>query len=1084
MPNLRIIEDLQVDPVTNATATAFDPIQKVLAVGYSNGSIRLFFAQKYTASTPLQTNGTSAITHVRFITGHAALVCIDYAGVLRVFDLDTLGFCFDYQVPMAPTCISSFAGTSWVLVGTEGGRVYFVDCVNGYKSDYSIGCLAKPVSPVAAVETHPLETEKILIAYVNGTTVVCDLGKASISERAMTLGKYTYESPLELMAKTSGVWILDAGWSPTGDKIAVSYSNGVIAVFESNGGSTKPIVVRTIQCPDIQSPENIQEAAANMPSKLSCLGTIRWCLHGQTDRSFLVVTSGSTAKLQSYIHILSTNGKNVDIKCSQNIVLEDSIELPASLLSISTITSSSPWRNGNDGVVELTALVGQRAFVQKLFISPDLHIHSGNLPGELKWSIVPAVQQFAVEGTLSTVLNRALLCSATAGSTVPASSNGALSQLYCCIDDASTLSFWCTVDQRLCHCDDVSLNLDSLFRMVGTEGQITSVHLCALSGLLAIGTDSGETFLCLLTTDRWESLAQQYTPITQLHKLALQYYSMRPRQPQRPTTTQSTRPHSTQVDSADQQHLGLQRHRSASLHDGGVFKRKSKRLSSSFGTLFRRGSSASGHLRENSKHKADATNAVLSRDTNIDAMAWKQQLNKLALEMTPMVYGLQFDPRQQQLISGNTLPTDADKSYLSMDISEQKNDSLQLFIRPFMLARFVYCPVVKVVTSEHGLVAIAYSNGTLVVVDAIGQKVVLADNINLSPKANSASVSDLFGAANESPVVITTMVFAAIGSGSQMSLLVGTSCGHIYQYADFEKPPILVATAPESPIIYLTLEPADGTANSQLLVVGTVGSITLHQFHSTGPVATFQPSDSKAQILSMRVVHLPSGWHGIAAIIRNNGLAMVSLPDLTEKVGLKLPSSVERLLHAADACIGAGGQIQVLGPGGRLAQLHVTDAVAELTESSSMQQEYYDNSLKPPPQPVRKGITSWLLGKATDPTADIDAFLGSHHRDLLAQGGTKPGARLHNNMLQLETEDPPALSKRSRQDSKLGEIDKSLDMGEIAETQELLERRGQQLEEVSQAMDQLSLQSEGFLKKIRAYNAEQEKKSKRRFGLF
>ncbi|KAJ1750041.1 Lethal(2) giant larvae sro7 [Coemansia sp. RSA 1821] len=1078
MSTLRIIEDLQVDPVANATATAFDPIQQALAVGYSNGTIRLF--TQHTASTRLHTNGTSAITHIRFITGYAALVCIDHVGLLRVFDLETLEFCFDYQVPIAPTCISSFAGTSWVLVGTEGGRVYFVDCVNGYKSDYSIGCLAKPVAPVAAVATHPLETEKILIAYVNGAVVVCDLGKASMSERAMTVGKYSYESPLEL-ASSSGVWILDAGWSPAGDKIAVSYSNGVIAVFASNGGTLNPMIARTIQCPDIQTPENIQQAATNMAPKLSCLGTIRWCTHGETDRSFLVVTSGSTTKLQNYIHILSTNGKNADVKCSQDIVLESSFELPASLLSISTVTSSSPWRNGNDGVVELAALVGQRTLVRKLRILPDLRICSSSLPGELEWCIVPVAQQFAVEGTLSTVLNKALLCSATADSAVPASSNKAVLQLYCCVDDANTLSLWCTVDQRLCRCDGISLNLDTLFRMVGAEGQITSIHFCALSGLLAMGTDSGETFLCLLTTDPWESLAQQYTSTNQLRKLALQYYNMRPQQPQRPST-QGNRPHSTQVDSPSQQHLGLQRHRSASLHDGGFIKRKSKRLSSSFGMLFRRGSSASGHIRENSKRQDDAGNAALPRDTDIDSMAWKQQLDKLTLEMTPMVYGLQFDPQQQQLLSGHTQLEDADTSCLSMDMSKQKDGSLQLFVLPFMLARFVCCSVVKVVAGEHGLVAIAYSNGTLVVVDAINQKVVLADNINMPPKADSASVSDIFGTIDGIPVAITAMAFAFVGGSQQMSLLVGTSCGHVYQYSDFTKPPRLVGTAPASPIIYLTLETADELDKNQLLVVGTIESVTLYHLYSPEPVATFQPS-SDVQLLSMRAVHLKSGWHGIAAIVGNNQLVMLCLPGLTVDSSLKLPSNVERLLHASDACINDSGQIQILGSGGRLMKLHVTGAATEPADSS-MQHRCYDDSLKPPPQPVRKGITSWLLGKATDPAADIDAFLGSHHRDLLARGGTKPGTRLHTNVLQPETEELPSLSKRSRQDSKLGEIDKSLDMGEIAETKELLERRGQQLEDVSQAMDQLSLQSEGFLKKIRAYNAEQEKKSKRRFGLF
>ncbi|KAJ2324528.1 hypothetical protein IWW51_003231, partial [Coemansia sp. RSA 2702] len=253
---------------------------------------------------------------------------------------------------------------------------------------------------------------------------------------------------------------------------------------------------------------------------------------------------------------------------------------------------------------------------------------------------------------------------------------------------------------------------------------------------------------------------------------------------------------------------------------------------------------------------------------------------------------------------------------------------------------------------------------------------------------------------------------------------------------------------------------------------------------SAKPAAIYNLPGSNAQLVRMRIVRLSSGWRGIAAVDSQAKVILLSLPDLSEVARLTLPGDAQKLVHSADICIDDNGRIQMLGSNGRLLQTHIAARGRESEANRNARRSYFNMQLPLPPQPTRKGITSWLLGKATDPSADIDAFLGSHRRDLLSSGGRKPGAQLRAELAPLDPELPTlALNKRSRQDSKVGEIDRSLNADEFSETKDMLEKRGQQLDDVSEAVQHLSMQSEGFLKKVRAYNAEQEKKSKR-FGLF
>ncbi|KAJ1957253.1 hypothetical protein GGI12_005076, partial [Dipsacomyces acuminosporus] len=275
-------KDRYIDPSIDATAIAVDPVQGSMAVGHANGQIKLF-ARKYPSSSKVCTLNRTPVVHLAFIPDQAALAAIDEQGYLWVFDTDTLQLCFSYKVPSVPTAIALIAGTSWLALGTEIGRVYFVDVVNSRKSDFSIGCQVQPPSHVASVEPHPVETERLLVAYSGGGCVVCDIGKASLSEKAMVVARYTFEHPDNLKQEFNHTdatpriiepQLTGAGWSPSGEHIAAVYDNGILCVFSANTAS-RPVVARTIAHPDIFSAEDAAATSADLERGMRCLGHVR-----------------------------------------------------------------------------------------------------------------------------------------------------------------------------------------------------------------------------------------------------------------------------------------------------------------------------------------------------------------------------------------------------------------------------------------------------------------------------------------------------------------------------------------------------------------------------------------------------------------------------------------------------------------------------------------------------------------------------------------------------------------------------------------------------------------------------------------
>ncbi|KAJ2078014.1 Lethal(2) giant larvae sro7 [Coemansia sp. RSA 988] len=1164
-PELHMVEGRSLDPSAGATAVAYDPTQDITAVGRENGAIDVFSARHVTSSR-MHSGQDSAIEHLIFVAGEVALAAINHKGQLLVFDLDTLAFCFAYSVPIAPTCVALFPGTSWLLVGTETGRVYFVDVVAGRKASFSVDCLVKHESPVAAVEPHPIESERFLIAYADGTCVVCDLGKASVSDRAMVLSRHRFDHPVALkqqlargpgpdpLAMTIEPWLLNAGWSPTGEQFVAAYSNGVLCIFGTNSGIA-PLVARTIQCSDILSSnsETVSAAATGMDRKMCNLQHVCWCTHEQLDHSFIVVTSGSTSSFQSYIHIFCTKTGDSIVKSSRDVTALECYELKVPLTGICTIPSVSPWRCGRDGVQSLAILTGRPTQVSVLEITASLRLcQSQKLLGELEWCSAPAELISLAEGRLNTALGKLLAAtldqckpggtdSAYAGSPDIETLSQTITQLFCSASSLGTISLWCIVNQRLQCCKSVELDIQCASRLLGIEGRILFMSLCSLSGLLTIGMDSGEALICMLTDDKQAPLAQSYTPLEKLREQASTYYTTEPptgeapsakeeSQPTRaPDSCSGARPYSTQVYSteAEKQPSGLQRERSVSIADDNLVRRGSKRLSSTFGALFRRGSVAgdsSGRFKRADARTAAGLNGIQeasignakadsSKYDNFDlgglapisAEAWKEQISRLNIEMSQMLYGLQFSLTEQQSIY-----REHQLDYLNTTMLADATPIPRPYIVPYLFVRFYKCAISGITSSLDGLVAITYEGGAFVLIDAVNQRTLLVDNINRAPGTTTSSRNvfcNMHIGAMDATKQVSTITYVAFAvendrGRQQQVLLAGTSNGAIIRYFihSNDSPPAIVARIPGEPIQYLhleglpSIETNSGTSEEgglqlrQLLIAASASTISLYPWLDSEPAAAYVLPDDTARLVAVHAIHLASGWHGIAAIDSKADITFLSLPHLTKAEHFALSGDLKRFLFTARTALADDGQIIMLGANGRLLQAQITSKSATLLGDSStgLGESYFDPEIVLPPLPARKSITSWLLGKVFDPRADIDKFLSGHFKDLLKDGGIRPGLRLRrgSNASGPVKPDAPSGGSCSRQDSKIEEIGRSVEAGQFGAMKDMAEMRGQQLDAVAEATESLNIQSQNFLKNIRAYNAKQKKRSNKHFGLF
>ncbi|XP_006872118.1 PREDICTED: syntaxin-binding protein 5 isoform X2 [Chrysochloris asiatica] len=212
------------------SALAFDPVQKILAVGTQTGALRLF--GRPGVECYCQHESGAAVIQLQFLINEGALVSALADDTLHLWNLrqkrpailHSLKFCRE----RVTFCHLPFQ-SKWLYVGTERGNIHIVNveafALSGYvimwNKAIELSSKAHP-GPIVHISDNPMDEGKLLIGFESGTVVLWDLKSKKADYR------YTYDEAIHSVA-----------WHHEGKQFICSHSDGTLTIWHVRS-PTKP----------------------------------------------------------------------------------------------------------------------------------------------------------------------------------------------------------------------------------------------------------------------------------------------------------------------------------------------------------------------------------------------------------------------------------------------------------------------------------------------------------------------------------------------------------------------------------------------------------------------------------------------------------------------------------------------------------------------------------------------------------------------------------------------------------------------------------------------------------------------------
>ncbi|XP_045485462.1 syntaxin-binding protein 5 isoform X9 [Pieris rapae] len=208
------------------TALAWDPIQRLLAIGDKNGNLRILGGPGVDAH--VRHDSGDVVLHAKFLVNDGGLVTATADDQLHLWT-------FRQKSPQRVqslkfqreriTCLHLPLSSKWMHVGTERGNVHVVNietfALSGYVINWNKAIeVTRPNHPGAVVEIvdNPLDASKLLIAFESGLIVVWDL-RARAAEWRGHIG-----------SGLPGDAIRAAAWHHDG-KLMTAHADGALATW-------------------------------------------------------------------------------------------------------------------------------------------------------------------------------------------------------------------------------------------------------------------------------------------------------------------------------------------------------------------------------------------------------------------------------------------------------------------------------------------------------------------------------------------------------------------------------------------------------------------------------------------------------------------------------------------------------------------------------------------------------------------------------------------------------------------------------------------------------------------------------------
>ncbi|XP_017482428.1 PREDICTED: syntaxin-binding protein 5-like isoform X1 [Rhagoletis zephyria] len=175
------------------TAFAFDPVQRLLAIGDKSGFIRILGRPGVDAHAKHEGESECAVIFAEFLINEGALVTVTADDTLHLWSIrqktPQVVQSLKFQRERV-TCIHLPVGSKWLYVGTERGNIHVVHVETFTLSGYIINWnkaieVVRTSHPgaVIALCDNPIDANKLLLAFECGLLVLWDLKSKSAEFR-------------------------------------------------------------------------------------------------------------------------------------------------------------------------------------------------------------------------------------------------------------------------------------------------------------------------------------------------------------------------------------------------------------------------------------------------------------------------------------------------------------------------------------------------------------------------------------------------------------------------------------------------------------------------------------------------------------------------------------------------------------------------------------------------------------------------------------------------------------------------------------------------------------------------------------
>ncbi|CAB1415521.1 unnamed protein product, partial [Pleuronectes platessa] len=204
------------------SSMAFDPVQKILAVGTQNGALRLF--GRAGVECYCQHESGAAIIQLQFLINEGALVSALADDSIHLWNLRQKIPAILHSLKFSReriTYVHLPFQSKWLYIGTERGNIHIVNVESFTLSGYVImwnkaielSTKTHP-GPVVHISDHPMDEGKLLIGFECGVVVLWDLKCKKADYR------YTYDEAIHSVA-----------WHHEGKQFVCSHSDGSLTTW-------------------------------------------------------------------------------------------------------------------------------------------------------------------------------------------------------------------------------------------------------------------------------------------------------------------------------------------------------------------------------------------------------------------------------------------------------------------------------------------------------------------------------------------------------------------------------------------------------------------------------------------------------------------------------------------------------------------------------------------------------------------------------------------------------------------------------------------------------------------------------------